>query len=339
MISKEFMDRLEYIGVVLDCEEWHTWGTSVVQGDDGLFHLYACQFPVNHDLRRWGFWKWDEESVVNYYTAPGPEGPYTFVKTIVSARPGGDRDGVWNRYSAHNPEVKRIDDYYVLTYISHPRLDASGECKIGMKYARSPEGPWEDYGDDGLLMKPSEIEGFPTYGQNGVGNPSFVKYKDKYCLFYLYEPDCEAVTALGVAVSGSLLGQYTEQKSPVLLPGAGKKLEDVCVFLNEGSLSAVLCDNFGIAAPNGGLYCELDETEFETTGTITMEIKSIAWKRRDLMFPEEDFSQGTLVYAGNKFERPKIVTVDDQPTYLFMPSGFNEKGNPRTTLHGFRIKK
>lgn len=335
-VSREFIDRLEYLGVILDAEEYHTWGTSVVQGDDGKFHMYACQWPT-----KFGFGQWHKESMVNYYTAEKPEGPYTFVKTIVGPRPGGDKDGVWNRYTAHNPEVKRIDDHYVLTYISYPKVRDIGNGKIGMKIAKDPAGPWKDVGENGLVMEKSAVEGFPSFGsKRGTDNPSLVKHRDKYYLFFMFNPGARDRTSLGVAVADTLTGPYIEQKVPALLAPQGKKVEDLCVFLKEdGSVAAVMCDNFGMHAPNGGIYCEMDQERFGKSGEAVMNIKSVAWETRDKMFPDQDFSKGKSVYAGNKFERPKIVTVDGKPSYMFLPSGFNAKGDPRTVLHGFRIRR
>ena len=77
--SKPFVDRLEYIGVVLDRADYYTWGTSVVKGKFGKYHLYACQWNTRH-----GFGAWSRESEVNYFVGKNPEGPYSFVKTIVS---------------------------------------------------------------------------------------------------------------------------------------------------------------------------------------------------------------------------------------------------------------
>lgn len=331
---RDFIDSLDYLGVVLDREGYHTWGTSVVQGDDGKFHMYACQWSVEH-----GFGKWHKESMVNYFIADKPEGPYTFVKTIVSARPGGDVEGVWNRYTAHNPEVKRIDDYYVLTYISYPKIWDIPNAKIGMKVSTSPEGPWKDVGENGLVMNKSETEGMPSCNsKRGTDNPSLVKYRGKYYLFFMYNPGPGDNTSLGVAVSDSLFGPYQEQKTPVLLPGKKKKVEDLCVYLEGDSVSAVMCDNFGIYTPNGGIYCQMDQPHFDKTGDVKMIIKSIAWETRDKMFPEADFSKGKNVYGGRKFERPKILIIDDKPAYMFLPSGFNAKGDARTVLHLFKIK-
>lgn len=81
-VSRDFIDRLEHLGVVLDSEGYHTWGTSVVQGDDGKFHMYACQWPT-----KFKFSSWSKESIVNYYTAQKPEGPYQFEKQFLVRGP------------------------------------------------------------------------------------------------------------------------------------------------------------------------------------------------------------------------------------------------------------
>lgn len=123
-----------------------------------------------------------------------------------------------------------------------------------------------------------------------------------------------------------------------MLPPKGKKVEDLCAFVKDGIIVAVMCDNNGIMAPDGGIYCEMDLGSFKQDGEVVMQIKSIAWETRPRMFPGQDFSKGKRVYFGNKFERPKVMSIDGEPSYMFLPSGFNVKGDARTVLHAFRIK-
>ncbi len=342
-VSREFINNLEYLGVILDRPNYYTWGTSVVQGEDGKFHMYACQWHTKHK-----FSAWSVESEVNYFKADQPEGPYQFIKTILSARPGGDKDSVWNRYTATNPEVKIIDGKYVLTYISYPEKRAGSDAKIGMKIAESPEGPWQDIG---MIMQKSLEAGYPSYKSlRGTDNNSLIKFRDKYYLFFMYNPRNVPMknrkgnrndnTSLGVAVADKLEGPYVEQVGSVFASPAGKKVEDLCAYVNEdGILSATMCDNFGMYSADGGIYSEMDLGHFERTGEVLMVPKSIAWETRPKMFPNQDFSNGKRVYGTNKFERPKIIKVDGVPSYMVLPSGFNARGNPWTVLHGFKIDK
>ncbi|QOD60432.1 glycoside hydrolase family protein [Polaribacter haliotis] len=342
-VSREFVNNLEYLGVVLDRPDYYTWGTSVVQGEDGKFHMFACQWNTKH-----GFSAWSVESEVNYFKADKPEGPYQFVKTILSARPGGNKEGEWNQYTAHNPEVKIIDGKYVLTYISYPEKGAISDGKIGMKIAKNPEGSWQDVG---MIMQKSSEPGYPSYKSlRGTDNNSLIKYHDKYYLFFMYNPRNVPMkknigsnhdnTSLGVAVANNLEGPYIEQVGSAFASPAGKKVEDLCAFVNaDGIVSATMCDNFGMYSADGGIYMEMDLGHFERTGEVLMVPKSIAWETRPKLFPNQDFSKGKTVYGANKFERPKIIKVDGVPSYMFLPSGFNAKGNPWTVLHGFKIHK
>ena len=332
--SKPFVDRLEYVGVVLDRADYYTWGTSVVKGKDGKYHLYACQWNTRH-----GFGAWSRESEVNYFVGKKPEGPYSFVKTIVSARPGGDVEGVWNRYTAHNPEVKRIGNKYVLTYISY-ETPRGGVGRIGMKCSNSPKGPWVDVGEKGMVMERSEVADMPSYkSHRGTDNPSLIKYHNKYYLFFMYNPGPNDRTSLGVAVSDKLEGPYIEQSVPVLLAPEGKKVEDLCVYLDQGQICAVMCDNFGMLVNDGGIYCEMNQKHFKKTDEVIFDIHSVAWRSLPKMVPEQDFSKGKHVYGPKKFERPKILTINGVPSYMFLPSGFNAKGDNWTVLHGFKIKR
>ena len=60
-------------------------------------------------------------------------------------------------------------------------------------------------------------------------------------------------------------------------------------------------------------------------------------KRRD-RFEGYDPKKAKRVYGGDpKFERPKILTVSNEPRYLYAPSGWNVLGGERTVLHVLRI--
>ena len=335
--GSEFIDNLYYVGVILEDSKYYTWGTSVVQGRHKKFHMFSCQWELKN-----GFHNWHRDSMVNHYVSKRPTGPYTFVNTVVSSRPSEGKEGAWNNYTAHNPEVKVINGHYVLTYISYPRAGAISEAKIGMKVAKQPEGPWQDVNkNNGLILKRSQTPGKLTYKSGrGTDNPSLVKFRGKYYLFFMYNPAASGDnTSLGVATSNNITGPYKVQQTAALLPGQGKKVEDLCVYTQDGNIHAVMCDNFGIKVANGGIYCEMDLPLFKKSGVVEMKIKSIAWDTRTRMFPNQDFTNGKSVYGGNKFERPKIVKLNGIPSYLFLPSGFNAKGNSWTALHGFKFKK
>ena len=319
--------------MTLDRKNHYTWGSSVVKSDDGKFHLYACQWQIKH-----GFHNWHTESTVVHFESAKPQGPWTYKDEVVSARPGGNKPGVWNAFTAHNPEVKRIDGKYVLCYISYPKKGAIPEARIGMKIADKPEGPWKDINGGKWVMEIATVPGTPSFkSRRGTDNPSLVKYQEKYYLFFMYNPGPADNTSLGVAVADKLEGPYVEQAIPVFAAPKGKKVEDLCVYLGDDSIHAVMCDNFGIMAANGGMHMQMDKELFAKNGTVQMKPHSVAYRTRPTMFPTFDFSQGKNVYGGVKYERPKVLCLNGKPSYLYLPSGFNARGDNWTRLHLFKI--
>ena len=75
-----------------------TWGGSVVQADDGSWHMYAAMMTQNKTLQAWL-----SNSVVLHAVAPAgsPEGPYEPSDVALAPRAPGHFDSV----TIHNPDV------------------------------------------------------------------------------------------------------------------------------------------------------------------------------------------------------------------------------------------
>jgi hypothetical protein len=55
-------------------------------------------------------------------------------------------------------------------------------------------------------------------------------------------------------------------------------------------------------------------------------------------FPEFDPHRVARVYGGDpKFERPKVLTINGSPAYLYATSGCNVTGGPRTVSHVLKV--
>ena len=104
-------DRLEYRGPSVREEHFTVWGAAPVMDDAGKAHLFAARWPeANVDPA------WRKSSEIAHYVADRPEGPFKFVGVVVK---GSGKEGTWDRYAAHNPEIKRFGDTYALVYISN----------------------------------------------------------------------------------------------------------------------------------------------------------------------------------------------------------------------------
>lgn len=95
--------------ILYDTVDYYNWGSSIVKGDDGKYHLFYAQMP--RDL---GFSTWLNDGVISRATADKPEGPYTHQETVLKGR----GFGFWDETTAHNPWIQKYDGKYYLYYMS-----------------------------------------------------------------------------------------------------------------------------------------------------------------------------------------------------------------------------
>lgn len=105
-------------------EGYYVWCTSVIRGEDNKYHMLYSRWPhgtraLDDDSMNYifnGFRGWNKYSEIAYAVADKINGPYTYVKTILKG--DGDPDK-WDRYTMHNPQVKKFGQYYFLYHISN----------------------------------------------------------------------------------------------------------------------------------------------------------------------------------------------------------------------------
>lgn len=103
---------------------YYVWCTSVIKGGDGKYHMFYSRWPhgkrmADDDSMNYifnGFRGWNKYSEIAYAVSDKLEGPYKYVKTILK----GDGDkSKWDRFTMHNPQVRKFGKYYYLYYISN----------------------------------------------------------------------------------------------------------------------------------------------------------------------------------------------------------------------------
>ena len=95
--------------ILYDQKEFFNWGSSIVKGEDGKYHLFYAQMP-----RELGFLTWLNDGVISRAVADKPEGPYTHQEIVLKGR----GFGFWDETTAHNPWIQKYGDKYYLYYIS-----------------------------------------------------------------------------------------------------------------------------------------------------------------------------------------------------------------------------
>lgn len=129
---------------------WHVWGSQVVMGDDGLFHMAASIYPAEFDF----YEQWLFTAQIAHATSTTALGPYTFESVIL---PYGE-DSAWDR-SVMNPKLFRAPNggpwllYYVGSSYAGPTPGgkvplpknssaAQASQRIGLATAPAPGGPY-----------------------------------------------------------------------------------------------------------------------------------------------------------------------------------------------------
>jgi hypothetical protein len=143
--------------ILYDTTDYYNWGSSIVKGEDGKYHLFYAQMP--RDL---GFSTWLNDGIISRAVANQPEGPYVRQETILKGR----GFGYWDETTAHNPWIQKYNGKYYLYYMSSNyggrKLNADElhqartkwidnefralvreNQRIGVAVSESVFGPWE----------------------------------------------------------------------------------------------------------------------------------------------------------------------------------------------------
>ena len=128
------------------------WDGSVIQGEDGRYHLFASRWSKEVSF----YPNFVTNSEVIRAVADKPEGPYRFVETVIKRR-GPE---FWDGMMSHNPVIRKFGGKYLLFYTgttySFPFPDATNPVlsnaqhaearlnqQIGLMVADSLAGPWQ----------------------------------------------------------------------------------------------------------------------------------------------------------------------------------------------------
>lgn len=147
-----------------ECEGYWSWGSSVVKGDDGKYHMFVSRFPKSLPFHP----GWMVASEIVHAVAHVPQGPYQFSEVALPAR-GAE---YWDGRSTHNPRILKHNGKYYLIYMgsTHPFPEPTcgqltlespwcivgrANKRIGLAVADSPYGPWKRLDEPILKTQPS----------------------------------------------------------------------------------------------------------------------------------------------------------------------------------------
>ncbi len=320
--QKPFIDRVmpAPVGGGFAMDDYWIWGSSVIEGPDGRYHMFADRWA-----RELGFHAWVTNSEVVHAVSDTPEGPYTFADVALPARGKEFFDGL----VTHNPRIIRLEDAYYLYYfgttydfpVPAPGVPWEDDWferawmnkRIGVARSESLDGPWVRSDRPILQPRPGKWDASITTNPSPVVNPR----TGKILLMYKSSP-CNSAPPLllGVAGAESPTGPYKRlSDAPIFRfdtdADKDNDVEDPFVWWNGHGYELIMKDRFGhiCGEEGGGVH------GFSTNGvdwTLSDPVKAYS---RTVVWDD-----GTTTIQAN-FERPFILFEDGRPAYLFAATG------------------
>lgn len=328
-----FADRWEYVGIAVEEPGYTIWGTSPILGEDGKVHLFVARWPGELKVDP----GWRTHSEIAHYVGDSPEGPFTFVDVPIK----GDIEKntlspcnpqIRKLYAAHNPNVTKTDSSYVLLYIVNDGIERHPSNQyICMATSKSLYGPWKKAGDDGIILKASENPDYWNYqASNGVVNPAFIEHPEGGYFLYFKSHQSQ----MGLAIAENLEGPYVQLPFPVT--ANDQTIEDGYIFMHNGRFAMLTTDNHGIIEAGGGiLWTSEDGIRFDKYEKGFHRINAYT----DVDMDQVAVHYGAVDRSYAKFERPQLLLIDEEPKYIYMPSGTHIFGGDCTVSYVLKYKE
>lgn len=310
-----------------ESEGYWVWGSSVVKGEDGKYHMFVSRFPKSLPFHP----GWMIASEIVHATSDTPEGPYKFSDIALPAR-GAQ---YWDGRSTHNPRILKYKNKYYLIYMgsTHPFANPTYEqltldspwCtigrsnkRIGLAVADSPYGPWKRFDEPILKTKPNTFYSFL------VSNPSPIIQEDGSVMMIFkgrtYIGDNKfSDMALGMAYAPSIEGPYKvlNDDQPIFLVNGQGEAEDPFLWKDNKGYHAIFKDHVSkFTGEQGG-------------GVMAHSKDGIRWtvdKDPKAYSRTVEWEDGKVEMQG-QLERPFLLFDNGKATYAFFatmngPGGF-----------------
>lgn len=296
-------------------EGYWVWCGSVVQGEDGRFHMFASRWPKWLPMHP----GWLVASEIVRAAADTPEGPYEFQEVVLPAR-GAE---YWDGRSTHNPHIKKIGGTYVLYYMgsTHPFADvkpdeayglddprciaARANKRVGIATSRSVIGPWERRDAPILPTRPGKFDSFLT------SNPAPCVHEDGSILLIYkarkYEGHTHGQMTIGVAGADSFEGPYRVLSDEPVFPPERFNIEDPFIWKTENGYELIAKDMEGTLCgeKHAGIHaCSADGRSWRLFEQPKAYSRRVTW------------DDGEVQLMGN-LERPFLLFQNGRPTHLF----------------------
>jgi hypothetical protein len=290
------------------------WCGSVVQGEDGRFHMFASRWPKQLPMHP----GWLVQSEVVRAVSDTPEGPYRFEEVVLPAR-GAE---YWDGRSTHNPHIVRHKDMYLLYYMgsTHPFAEpednvlamddprviaARSNKRIGLATATSVRGPWTRRDAPILDVRPGKFDSYLT------SNPAPCVHEDGSVLLIYkarrYVGHHFSEMALGAARAEHFTGPYVPVSDQPIFPPSDIHLEDPFIWKTADGYRMIAKDMNGSIGgeKHGGINAfSEDGLRWRIADQPQAYSRTVTW------------DDGTVSRMGN-LERPFLLFQQGRPTHLF----------------------
>ncbi|MCT4644399.1 MAG: glycoside hydrolase family protein [Carboxylicivirga sp.] len=307
------------VGGGLDMDGYWIWGSSVIKGEDGLYHMFASRWPDYIPFHP----GWMVASEIVHATSATPEGPYQF-KDVALGRRGIQ---YWDGKSVHNPKIVKYKDKYLLYYMGstnpfpeitpdnaeqlthESRWSVSGRWnkRIGVAVADNLNGPWKHSEQPILEVKPNTFYSYLT------SNPSpLVKEDGSIILMFKgrgYNDDgTPSPWAVGLATAPSYEGPYTAvSDEPIFSKEKFGVVEDPHLWKDDDGYHMVVKDMNGTITGEyhaGVLAHSVDGIKWELDKEPKAYSRTVRWNNGEVV------KQGQL-------ERAFVFVENGKPSHLF----------------------
>ncbi|MCR2806789.1 glycoside hydrolase family protein [Paenibacillus soyae] len=296
-------------------EGYWVWCGSVVQGEDGRFHMFASRWAKSLPMHP----GWMVSSEIVRADSDTPEGPYEFRETVLPAR-GAE---YWDGRSTHNPHIVKHKDKYLLYYMgsTHPLSDpepggsfgledprcivARSNKRVGLAMADSVFGPWHRLDEPILPVRPGRFDSFLT------SNPAPCVHPDGSVLLIYkarrYEGYQHGPMTIGAAYAEHYAGPYRVISDMPVFPPDAFHIEDPFIWRTPEGYGMIAKDMEGhlCGEKHGGIHAlSADGKEWRLQDNPLAYSRTVAW------------DDGTVQTLGN-LERPFLLFQNGRPTHLF----------------------
>lgn len=324
--QKAFIEKLmpapKNAGLMIE-DQW-IWGSSVIKGEDGKYHMFADMWS-----KELGFGHWVTSTEIVHAISDTPEGPYTYSDIAIGPRDSRYFDGM----CAMNPRIIHFKDKYYMFYVGttydFPRPQPNTPLvndwferawmnkRIGVASSKSLYGPWERMDRPVIEPRPGHWDGSITSNPSPVVNPKTGKI---LLIYKSSEKGPEPPLLLGAAEADQPQGEYHRlSENPIFQftteNNQESDVEDPFVWWENGHYELIMKDRFGhiCGEIGGGVHATSEDgIHWNLSSPVKAYSRTIHW------------NDGTTSTPAN-FERPFILLEDNKPAYLFAAVGIGPK--------------